>query len=71
MLYDTLVLPLFMAAAGLWVAILGPTTSAEEPETRGATMGQLGGHSVFVLRHFLATGWANTGHASLADQTGE
>ena len=32
MLYDTLlVVPLFMAAAGLWVAILGPTNSLSDP----------------------------------------
>ena len=32
MLYDTLlVVPLFMAAAGLWVAILGPTNSLNDP----------------------------------------
>jgi uncharacterized RDD family membrane protein YckC len=32
MLYDTLlVVPLFMAAAGLWVAILGPTDSLNDP----------------------------------------
>jgi len=37
MLYDTLlVLPLFMAAAGLWVAILGPTNSVEEPAVPAA-----------------------------------
>ena len=32
MLYDTLlVVPLFMAAAAVWVAILGPTQSIDEP----------------------------------------
>lgn len=32
MLYDTLlVIPLFMAAAGVWVAVLGPTESISEP----------------------------------------
>ena len=32
MLYDTLlVVPLFMAAAGVWVAILGPTDSLNDP----------------------------------------
>lgn len=32
MLYDTLlVVPLFMAAAAVWVAILGPTDSIDEP----------------------------------------
>ena len=32
MLYDTLlVIPLFMAAAGVWVAVLGPTDSISEP----------------------------------------
>ena len=31
-LYDTLlVIPLFMAAAGVWVAVLGPTDSISEP----------------------------------------
>lgn len=37
MLYDTLlVLPLFMAAAALWVAILGPTDSVEVPAVPAA-----------------------------------
>ena len=32
MLYDTLlVVPLFMASTGLWVAILGPTDSVNDP----------------------------------------
>ena len=39
MLYDTLlVVPLFMAAAGLWVAILGPTDSLNNPAVPAAAM---------------------------------
>lgn len=37
MLYDTLlVVPLFMAAAAVWVAILGPTESIDEPAVPAA-----------------------------------
>ena len=37
MLYDTLlVVPLFMAAAAVWVAILGPTESIEKPAVPAA-----------------------------------
>ena len=72
MLYDTLlVVPLFMAAAGLWVAILGPTDSLNDPAVP-ASLQRLSWLLILLLfRDFLATRRADSGHASLADQAGD
>lgn len=59
MLYDTLlIVPLFMAAAALWVALLGPTDNINEPAVPAAL--QWCGWGVILLV-FFGIFWRRTG----------
>ena len=68
MLYDLLlILPLFMAATAMWVAILGPTDSIAEPTVPASpAVGGLAADRHPVLRHFLAQRRPDPGHAGVA-----
>ena len=70
MFYDTLlVIPLFMVAAGVWVAVLGPTESISEPAVPAYL--QWCSWLVYhcVLRRVLASRGPDIRHAGVAYQT--
>ena len=68
MLYDTLlIVPLFMAAAAVWVALLGPTDNINEPAVPAFLQWCSWGVILLIFFwHLLAPGRSDIGDAGVA-----